>query len=80
MAGSYNSLKVTLPRLELPHIGDPTDPSNFTNAAKKQILKPFFVESLGNPKLDVLDLKLFLQAKSLKVPSLLIIQLPPRIY
>ena len=67
--GTYNLLKVTLPRLGITTtFVDPTDPSNFTNAAKANT-KAIFVESLGNPKLDVLDLKaISLEAKSLKVP------------
>lgn len=67
--GTYNLLKVTLPRLGITTtFVDPTDPSNFTNAAKPNT-KAIFVESLGNPKLDVLDLKaISSEAKSLKVP------------
>ena len=67
--GTYNLLKVTLPRLGITTtFVDPTDPSNFTNAAKANT-KAIFVESLGNPKLDVLDLKaISSEAKSLKVP------------
>lgn len=67
--GTYNLLKVTLPRLGITTTFiDPTDPSNFTKAAKENT-KAFFVESLGNPKLDVLDLKaISAEAKALKVP------------
>ncbi|MFV8343702.1 O-acetylhomoserine aminocarboxypropyltransferase/cysteine synthase family protein [Flavobacterium sp. XS2P39] len=67
--GTYNLLKVTLPRLGITTTFiDPTDPSNFTNAAKENT-KAFFVESLGNPKLDVLDLKaISSEAKAFKVP------------
>src|SRR6187431_39846 len=55
--GTYNLLKVTLPRLGITTtFVDPTDPENFTRAAKTNT-RAFFVESLGNPKLDVLDLK-----------------------
>lgn len=67
--GTYNLLKVTLPRLGITTtFVDPTDPSNFTNAAQENT-KAFFVESLGNPKLDVLDLKaISTKAKAFKVP------------
>lgn len=67
--GTYNLLKVTLPRLGITTTFlDPTEPSNFTNAAQENT-KAFFVESLGNPKLDVLDLKaISTEAKAFKVP------------
>ncbi|MBW4361945.1 O-acetylhomoserine aminocarboxypropyltransferase/cysteine synthase family protein [Flavobacterium taihuense] len=67
--GTYNLLKVTLPRLGIKTtFVDPTDPKNFTKAAKENT-RAFFVESLGNPKLDVLDLKAISdEAKVFKVP------------
>ena len=67
--GTYNLLKVTLPRLGITTtFVDPTDPENFTKAAKENT-RAFFVESLGNPKLDVLDLKAISdEAKAFKVP------------
>lgn len=67
--GTYNLLKVTLPRLGITTtFVDAADPENFTRAAK-QNTKAFFVESLGNPKLDVLNLKAISQeAKAFKVP------------
>jgi len=67
--GTYNLLKVTLPRLGITTtFVDPSDASNFTKAAKENT-RAFFVESLGNPKLDVLDLKAISQeAKAFKVP------------
>lgn len=67
--GTYNLLKVTLPRLGITTtFVDPTNPANFTNAAKENT-RVFFVESLGNPKLDVLDLKAISnEAKAYKVP------------
>ena len=67
--GTYNLLKVTLPRLGITTtFVDPTEPSNFTSAAQENT-KAFFVESLGNPKLDVLDLKaISTEAKAFKVP------------
>jgi len=67
--GTYNLLKVTLARLGITTtFVDATDPENFTRAAK-QNTRAFFVESLGNPKLDVLNLKAISQeAKAYKVP------------
>ena len=67
--GTYNLLKVTLPRLGITTtFVDPTDPENFTKASKENT-RAFFVESLGNPKLDVLNLKAISdKAKAFKVP------------
>lgn len=67
--GTYNLLKVTLPRLGITTtFVDPSDAENFTKAAKENT-RVFFVESLGNPKLDVLDLKaIAAAAKAFKVP------------
>jgi O-acetylhomoserine (thiol)-lyase len=67
--GTYNLLKVTLPRLGITTtFVDPTDPKNFTKAAKENT-RAFFVESLGNPKLDVLNLEaISVEAKAYKVP------------
>ncbi|PRZ26556.1 O-acetylhomoserine aminocarboxypropyltransferase/cysteine synthase family protein [Flavobacterium granuli] len=67
--GTYNLLSVTLPRLGITTtFVDPSDPANFTKAAQDNT-KVFFAESLGNPKLDVLDLKaISIEAKALKVP------------
>ncbi len=67
--GTYNLLNVTLPRLGITTtFVDPSDPVNFAKAAKENT-KVFFAESLGNPKLDVLDLKaISAEAKKLKVP------------
>ncbi|UUC46814.1 O-acetylhomoserine aminocarboxypropyltransferase/cysteine synthase family protein [Flavobacterium cerinum] len=67
--GTYNLLNVTLPRLGITTtFVDPSDPENFTKAAKENT-RVFFVESLGNPKLDVLDLKaISKQAQKFKVP------------
>ena len=67
--GTYNLLKVTLPRLGITTtFVDPSNPENFTKAAQENT-RAFFVESLGNPKLDVLDLKaISTQAKAFKVP------------
>lgn len=67
--GTYNLLKVTLPRLGITTtFVDPSNPENFAQAATANT-KAFFVESLGNPKLDVLDLnEISKQAKTLKIP------------
>lgn len=67
--GTYNLLNVTLPRLGITTtFVDPSDAENFTKAAKENT-RAFFAESLGNPKLDVLDLKAIGQAaRAFKVP------------
>ncbi|MES2238818.1 MAG: O-acetylhomoserine aminocarboxypropyltransferase/cysteine synthase family protein [Bacteroidota bacterium] len=67
--GTYNLLKVTLPRLGITTtFVDASDPSNFIKAAQENT-RVFFAESLGNPKLDVLDLKaISAVAKQFKVP------------
>ena len=67
--GTYNLLNVTLPRLGITTtFVDASDPSNFGSAVKENS-RAFFVESLGNPKLDVLDLEaISKEAKAAKVP------------
>lgn len=67
--GTYNLLKNTLPRFGITTtFVDPQNPQNFTKAAKENT-RVFFAESLGNPKLDVLDLKaISKEAKAYKVP------------
>jgi O-acetylhomoserine (thiol)-lyase len=67
--GTYNLLSVTLPRLGITTtFVDPEDPSNFGKAVQENT-RAIFVESLGNPKLDVLDLKaISSEAKKAKVP------------
>ncbi len=67
--GTYNLLNVTLARLGITTtFVDPSNPENFTKAAQENT-RAFFVESLGNPKLDVLDLKaISKQAQQFKVP------------
>ena len=67
--GTYNLFNVTLPRLGIKTtFVDPSDPSNFKNAVQDNT-RAFFGESLGNPKLDVLDLKAISnEAKAAKVP------------
>ncbi|MDT0621117.1 O-acetylhomoserine aminocarboxypropyltransferase/cysteine synthase family protein [Croceitalea vernalis] len=67
--GTFNLLSVTLPRLGITTtFVDPQDPTNFGKAVQENT-RAIFVESLGNPKLDVLDLKaISKEAKSAKVP------------
>jgi O-acetylhomoserine (thiol)-lyase len=67
--GTFNLLNVTLPRLGInTTFVDSSDPQNFADAVKENT-RVFFVESLGNPKLDVLDLKkISVHAKVSKVP------------
>jgi len=67
--GTYNLLSVTLPRHGITTtFVDPSDPENFQKAAQENT-RAIFVESLGNPKLDVLDLEaISVAAKAHKVP------------
>ena len=67
--GTYNLLSVTLPRLGITTtFVDPVDPSNFGKAVKENT-RAIFVESLGNPKLDVLDLKaISAEARKARIP------------
>ena len=67
--GTYNLLSVTLPRLGITTtFVDPADPSNFGKAIQDNT-RAIFVESLGNPKLDVLDLKaISAEARKARIP------------
>ena len=67
--GTFNLLNVTLPRLGITTtFVDASKPEEF-GAAVQENTRAFFVESLGNPKLDVLDLKAISKhAKEAKVP------------
>ena len=67
--GTYNLLSVTLPRHGITTtFVDPSDSENFKEAAQENT-RAFFIESLGNPKLDVLDIKAISnKAKAYKVP------------
>jgi len=67
--GTYNLLSNTLPRLGITTtFVDPEDPANFGGAIQENT-RAIFVESLGNPKLDVLDLKaISSEAKTAKIP------------
>lgn len=67
--GTYNLLKVTLPRFGITTtFVDPSDAENFKNASQENT-RAYFIESLGNPKLDVLDIEaISAEAKAYKVP------------
>ena len=67
--GTFNMLNNTLPRFGITTtFVDPDDVENFAKAVKPNT-RAFFAESLGNPKLDVLDLKgISAHAKAAKVP------------
>ncbi len=67
--GSYNMLKSMLPRFGITTtFVDPNDVSNFDKAIQDNT-RLIFAESLGNPKLDVLDLKSISEvAKKHKIP------------
>ena len=67
--GTFNMLTNMMPRLGITTtFVDPEDPSNFKKAVKDNT-RAFFAESLGNPKLDVLDLQGISKfAKEAKVP------------
>ena len=67
--GTYNLLNVTLPRHGITTtFVDPSNPENF-NKASQENTRVYFVESLGNPKLDVLDIEaISKEAKAYKVP------------
>ena len=67
--GTFNLLNVTLPRLGITTtFVDASKPETFGEAVQENT-RAIFVESLGNPKLDVLDLKaISKEAKAAKVP------------
>ncbi|MFV9484160.1 O-acetylhomoserine aminocarboxypropyltransferase/cysteine synthase family protein [Christiangramia sp. OXR-203] len=67
--GTFNLLQNTLPRFGITTtFVDPRDAANFKKATQENT-RVFFVESLGNPKLDVLDLEaISKEAKEFKVP------------
>ena len=67
--GTFNLFNVTLPRLGITTtFVDPSDPANFGKAVQENT-RAIFVESLGNPKLDVLDLEAVAsEARNAKVP------------
>ena len=67
--GTFNLLNVTLPRHGITTtFVDASNPENFKSAFQENT-RAVFVESLGNPKLDVLDLEaISKEAKAYKVP------------
>ncbi len=67
--GTYNMLNNTLPRFGITTtFVDPDNVDNFKDAVKPNT-KVFFAESLGNPKLDVIDLEgISKHARDVKVP------------
>ncbi|TJY36975.1 O-acetylhomoserine aminocarboxypropyltransferase/cysteine synthase family protein [Pontimicrobium aquaticum] len=67
--GTYNLLSVTLPRHGITTtFVNPSNPENFNKAAQENT-RAFFIESLGNPKLDVLDIEaISKEARAYKVP------------
>jgi len=67
--GTFTLLNVTLPRLGITTtFVDASNPEEFKNALQDNT-RAFFVESLGNPKLDVLDLEAISEhAKAAQVP------------
>lgn len=67
--GTFNLLNVTLPRHGITTtFVDPSNPENFIKAAKENT-RAIFIESLGNPKLDVLDIEAISKAaKAHQVP------------
>src|SRR5690606_16578536 len=67
--GTYNLLNVTLPRLGITTtFVDASNPDNFGDAVQENT-RAFFVESLGNPKLDVLDLEaIATHSKAARIP------------
>lgn len=67
--GTYNLLNVTLPRLGITTtFVDSDNVENFKKATQDNT-RAFFVESLGNPKLDVLDIQGISKiAKQVQVP------------
>ncbi|XDD51745.1 O-acetylhomoserine aminocarboxypropyltransferase/cysteine synthase family protein [Leptospira sp. WS92.C1] len=54
--GTYNLLHYTFPKLGIKvHFVDPSDPENFRKAVNDKT-RAFFAETVGNPKLDTLDI------------------------
>lgn len=67
--GTFNLLNVTLTRLGITtSFVDASSPKNFGNAVKENT-RAVFIESIGNPKLDVLDIEaIAAEAKENKIP------------
>lgn len=67
--GTFNLLNVTLPRLGIDTTFVNADNIAEIKAAIKENTKAIYIESLGNPKLDVLDIEAIAQvAKDNKIP------------
>ncbi|PCH73168.1 MAG: O-acetylhomoserine aminocarboxypropyltransferase [Flavobacteriaceae bacterium] len=69
--GTFNLLNVTLPRLGITTtFVDASDPENFEKAIQENT-RAVFIESIGNPKLDVLDIEAIATiSKSNNIPLL----------
>lgn len=67
--GTFNLLQSTLPRLGITTtFVDPSNPDNFADAVTDNT-KVIFIESLGNPKLDVLDIAaIAAHSKAARIP------------
>lgn len=67
--GTFNLLNVTLPRLGInTTFVDPDNVANFSTAINEET-RAIFIESLGNPKLDVLDIEAIAKiAQENKIP------------
>ena len=67
--GTYNLLNVTLPRYGITTtFVDPDDPDNFSQAINNKT-RAVYIESIGNPKLDILDVESISKiAKKAKLP------------
>lgn len=67
--GTYNLLKVTLPRLGITTtFVDASNPDNFRSAAQENT-RAFYLETIGNPGLDIPDLEAIAKhAEAYKVP------------
>ena len=67
--GTYNLLNVTLPRLGIKTTFiDAQDPEKIAEALEENT-RAIFIESIGNPKLDVLDIEaISVRAKNFKIP------------
>ncbi len=55
--GTYNLFSTTLPRLGIrTHFVNPDDPKNFTGAINEKS-KAIFIESIGNPETNIIDIE-----------------------
>lgn len=69
--GTYNLLATTLPRLGITTTFVDADKAENFHEALQENTRAIFVESVGNPKLDVLDLQAISKvAKAFKIPFL----------